>query len=82
MNRILFSLFVLFFLLKVEWLGINGAGALTVAQLIFIGFMDEWSSRRADKKFPYNVTRDKNGVIQWTARVSTSKTTDFNTEAK
>lgn len=82
MKHVPIALFALFMLMKIEWLGINGAGLLTMAQLMFIGAMDEWRSRRECERLPYTVTRDRNGVIQWTARVSASKTTDFNTEAK
>lgn len=76
MKRVLITLFVLSLLLKIEWLGINGAGALTVAQLLLTGWLDDRSWKREANNFPYNVTRDENGVIVWTAKPSTSKTTD------
>lgn len=80
MKYIPITLFTLFMLMKIEWLGINGAGLLTVAQLILIGAMDEWRSRREYEQLPYVVTRDENGVIQWTTKDCISKTSDFNTK--
>ena len=80
MNRILISMFVLFFLLKVEWLGIHGAGALTIGQLLFTAWLDDLRWKREAKNDPYDVTRDENGVIQWVTKASTSQTSDFNTK--
>jgi hypothetical protein len=73
--KICIALFVGFFILKVELLGINGAGALTVGQLFLTYGLDRWKGYRDIQRDPYLISYDQDGRVVWTPKDETKATT-------
>ena len=63
MGKVGLGLFAVAFMLKLEVLGINGAGALTVAQLLLAGWLDQRSTDREIDKLPYRQFVGPDGVV-------------------
>lgn len=61
--RVTLAVFIVLFLLKVEVLGIHGAGALTVAQLLLAGWLDQRSTDREVDRLPYTQYVGADGVV-------------------
>ena len=63
MSKVALTAFVVTFLVKVEVLGINGAGALTIAQLLLAGWLDQRSTNREIDRLPYRQFVGPDGVV-------------------
>ena len=63
MSKLALGAFVVAFLVKVEVLGINGAGALTIGQLLLTGWLDQRSTDREIDKLPYRQYVGPDGVV-------------------
>ena len=55
-------------LVKIQVLGINGAGALTIGQLFLTYGLDRWRAHRDIQKDPYLISYDEDGRLVWTPK--------------
>jgi len=63
-KRLLIGAFVIGVMLRLKFLGINGAGISFALQLLAVYFLEGWKSKRDWERDPNRTYIDENGVVR------------------